>query len=86
MAPPSSRSSRSTEVITACFKFNFLTADEILNGSNESNFLGFPVLTSQKAHALVQISPIIKKVACRLLQHSVILGQLASWQTVTKLF
>jgi len=29
LAPPSSRSSLSTEVITACFKFNLLIADEI---------------------------------------------------------
>ena len=33
----------------------------------------------------MQVSPIIINVACLLLQHSVILGQLASWQTVTKL-
>ncbi len=39
---------------------------------------GKPVLTSQKAHALVHVSPIIINVACLLLQHSVILGQLAS--------
>ena len=39
---------------------------------------GFPVLTSQKAQALVQVSPMIIKVACFLLQHSVIFGQLAS--------
>jgi hypothetical protein len=32
------------------------------------------------------VSPIIINVACFLLQHSVIFGQLASWQTVTKLF
>ena len=44
------------------------------------------VITSQKAQALVQVSPIIKNVACFLLQHSVIFGQLASWQTVLSLY
>ena len=43
-----------------------------------SSSVGFPVLTSQNAHALVQVSPIIINVACFLLQHSVILGQFAS--------
>ena len=47
---------------------------------------GFPVFTSQKAHALVHVSPIIINVACFLLQHSVMFGQFASWQTVTRLF
>ena len=51
---------------------------EILTGSNGSNFPGLPVLTSQKAQALVHVSPIIINVACLLLQHSVIFGQLAS--------
>ena len=36
------------------------------------------VTVCQKAHALVHVSPIIMNVACFLLQHSVILGQLAS--------
>ena len=55
----------------------------VLRGSKK---VGFPVLTLQKAHALVQVSPIIIKVACFLLQHSEIFGQLASWQTVCKFF
>ena len=37
----------------------------------------------QKAHALVQISPSIIKVACFFCQHSAILGHAASSQTVT---
>ncbi len=45
-----------------------------------------PVLTLQKAQALVQVSPIIINVACFLLQHSLILGQEASSQTVKRLF
>ena len=72
--------------MTACFKFNFFTAFAILIGSRKSSGFGFPVATSQKAQALVQVSPIIKKVACLLLQHSVIFGQLASWQTVLRLY
>ena len=48
--------------------------------------VGFPVLTLQKEHALVQVSPIIINVACLLLQHSEIFGQLASWQTVWSFF
>ena len=42
-----------------------------------------PVLTLQKAHALVHVSPIIIKVAWFFCQHSEIFGQLASSQTVT---
>ena len=44
-----------------------------------------PVATLQKAQARVQISPMIMKVACFLSQHSPILGQPASSQTVTRL-
>ena len=45
-----------------------------------------PVRTLQKAQALVQVSPMIMKVACFFSQHSPILGQPASSQTVTRLF
>ena len=85
-APPSLKSSRSTEVITTCFKLSSFVAFAIFNGSNGSKDFGFPVLTSQNPHALVQVSPMIINVACLLLQHSVIFGQFASWQTVFKLF
>ena len=54
------------------------TALAILMSSYGSSFSGLLVLTSQNAHALVHVSPIIIKVACLLLQHSVIFGQLAS--------
>ena len=47
---------------------------------------GSPVLTLQKAQARVQVSPMIMKVACFFSQHSPILGQPASSQTVTSLF
>ena len=49
-----------------------------------SNADGLPVLTSQNAQALVQVSPIIMKVACFLLQHSLKFGHRASSHTVTK--
>ena len=39
---------------------------------------GLPVFTLQNEQALVQVSPIIINVACFLLQHSEIFGQLAS--------
>ena len=74
--------------ITECWSkrhATFLTAEEIFSGSKGSSDFGLPVITSQKAHALVHVSPIIKKVACLLLQHSVIFGQFASWQTVFNL-
>ena len=44
-----------------------------------------PVLTLQKAQARVQVSPRIITVACFLVQHSPILGQAASSQTVARL-
>ena len=44
-----------------------------------------PVFTLQKAQALVQVSPMIMKVACFFDQHSPMLGQPASSQTVTSL-
>ena len=48
--------------------------------------LGMPgACTLQKAQARVQVSPMIMKVACFFSQHSPILGQPASSQTVTRL-
>ena len=44
-----------------------------------------PVFTLQKAQARVQVSPMIMKVACFFDQHSPMLGQPASSQTVTSL-
>ena len=61
-------------------------AEEILIGSNKSTEFGLPVLTLQKAHALVHISPKIMKVACFFCQHSDIFGHVASSQTVIRLF
>ena len=85
-APPSSRSSLSTEVITTCNNFKSLMLCAIFLGSRRSKDFGIPVLTLQKAQALVQVSPIIINVACFLLQHSLIFGQEASSQTVIRLF
>ena len=56
------------------------------SGSFGSSACGRPVFTLQKAQARVQVSPMIMKVACFFSQHSPILGQPASSQTVTSLF
>ena len=52
--PPSARSSRSTEVMTTCFKPSFLTAIATFSGSIGSRAAGLPVLILQNAQALVQ--------------------------------
>ena len=62
-----------------------LTASPTLSGSSRSSAVGMPVATLQNAQARVQISPMIMKVACFFSQHSPILGQPASSQTVTRL-
>ena len=53
-------------------------------GKNRPIVPGKPVATLQKAQALVQISPMIIMVAWAWDQHSPILGQAASWQTVDR--
>jgi hypothetical protein len=55
-------------------------------GSSASSGPGRPVRTLQKAQARVHVSPMIMKVACFFVQHSPMLGQPASSQTVTSLF
>ena len=85
-APPSGKSSLSTEVKTAYFNPSFLTASETLSGSLISSPIGLPDLTAQYLQALVHISPNIIKVAVLLSQHSPILGHFASAQTVFKEF
>ena len=45
LAPPSSRSSLSTDVITTCFRLSSLVAKAILFGSRGSKKVGLPVLT-----------------------------------------
>jgi hypothetical protein len=59
------------------------TASPTLLRLASSSASGSPVRTLQKAQARVQVSPMIMKVAWRFDQHSPILGQPASSQTVT---
>ena len=66
--------------------FIVLTLSATLNGSSSSRSEGFPVLTSQKPQALVQVSPMIIKVAVPIDQHSYIFGHEASSQTVFSFF
>jgi hypothetical protein len=86
LPPPSARSSRSTDVMTTWARPIVATASPIRLGSSGSSGPGTPVATLQKAQARVQISPMIMKVACFLSQHSPMLGQPASSQTVTSRF
>src|SRR5699024_2747051 len=86
-APPSFKSSRATAVMTTCFKPIISTDSATLSGSSQSNSLGSPVLTAQKRHPRVHVSPNIINVAvCLSLQHSCRLGHLASSQTVFSRF
>ena len=82
-APPSGRSSRSTEVMTTWRRPSVATAPATRAGSPESSGSGTPVRTLQKAQARVQVSPMIIMVAWRCDQHSPMFGQAASSQTVT---
>ena len=85
IAPPSGRSSRSTEVTTIWVRPSSAAATATCSGSSGSTARGMPVLTLQKAQARVQVSPRIITVACFLVQHSPIFGQAASSQTVARL-
>ena len=80
--PPSLTSSRSTEVITACFTCINFTDRATLSGSDQSIGKGLPVATAQKPHDLVQIFPKIINVAVPAPQHSPILGQFPLSQMV----
>ena len=82
-APPSGRSSRSTDVITTCFKPSSATARATLSGSAGSGGAGGrPVATAQKPQRRVQTSPSTMIVAVPCVQHSKTFGQRASSQTV----
>jgi hypothetical protein len=83
-APPSARSSRSTEVTTTWLRPSSRTAAATFSGSNGSSRPGSPVFTLQKAQARVQMSPMIITVACRWVQHSPMLGQAAASHTVLR--
>ena len=85
-APPSSKSSLLTEVKTAYLTLISSIDLATLSGSSSSNLpLGFPVSTEQNLQALVQTDPRSMKVAVPLFQHSLILGHIASSQTVLSL-
>jgi hypothetical protein len=84
--PPSRRSSRFTDVMTACFKSMDFTAWATRSASPQSIRVGLPCLMSQNPQVRVQTSPSIKNVAVPELQHSPRLGQRASSQTVCKDF
>ena len=82
-APPSGRSSRSTEVTTAWRSPIVETASPTRRGSSQSmSPPRLPLFTAQKAQARVQTSPRIMKVAVPCPQHSAMFGQRASSQTV----
>ena len=82
-APPSARSSRFTDVITANRRPSFSTAPATRSGSSQSSpWSGRPVFTAQNPQLRVQISPRIMKVAVRCSQHSQMLGHWALSQIV----
>src|ERR1700719_810413 len=81
-APPSERSSRATAVITTCLSFMRRIASATRVGSSASRANGLAVLTAQKPHARVHLSPAIMKVAVPWLQHSHRFGHCADSQTV----
>ena len=81
-APPSSRSSRVTDVTTTYRRFILAAASATRRGSSASTGPGRPSSMLQKRQLRVQVAPRIKKVAVRAEKHSNWLGQLASWHTV----
>src|SRR6266566_4494628 len=83
-APPSRRSSLSTEVTTAWRSPSSATDSATRTGSPRSSSVGRPEVTAQNRQALVHTSPRIMKVAVRRFQQSKMLGQRASSQTVCR--
>ena len=73
-APPSGRSSLSTDVSTACLSPMRRMDSATSSGSPCSGGNGLPVLVAQNLHERVQTSPSIMNVAVFLLQHSALLG------------
>ena len=84
-APPSDRSSRSTEVMTACLTPISLTLLATRPGSKGSTSSGRPVDTLQKPQERVQTLPRIMNVAVPSPQHSPMLGQFPLSQMVWSL-
>src|SRR6201991_3441455 len=85
-APPSRRSSRSTEVITTYFRRMSAMVWARRAGSIGSGGCGRPWATSQNEQRRVQTSPRIMKVAVPLEKHSWMFGHEASSHTVTSEF
>ncbi len=89
-APPSCSSSRLTLVMTMCLRpapcCMMARLSATRRGSSLSSVGGRPVLTLQKPQARVQVSPRIMMVATPRDQHSPMLGQPASSQTVKRRF
>src|SRR5690606_22401138 len=86
MDPISFRSSRSTEVITACLIPIILMDRATFSGSVQSTSSGLPVFTPQNPQDRVHIFPKIIKVAVPSPQHSPILGQLPEVHIVFRLY
>src|SRR5690554_1629467 len=84
--PISFKSSRSTDVTTACFIFIIFMDRATFSGSSQSTVSGLPVLTPQNPQDRVQMFPRIIKVAVPSPQHSPILGQLPEVQMVFRLY
>lgn len=68
-----------------CLRFMRDVASAMRAGSSDSRASGLAVLTAQKPHARVHLSPAIMKVAVPWPQHSQRFGHWASSQTVTSL-
>ena len=83
-APKSGRSSRSTEVMTACDSFIRDMDSATWVGSAGSSGRGTPVAVLQNLQQRVQMSPPIMKVAVPLPQHSLMLGQRPLLQIVCR--
>src|SRR5690554_5534497 len=86
MEPISFKSSRSTEVMTACLMFMILMERATFSGSSQSSVSGRPVFTPQKPQERVHTLPKIIKVAVPSPQHSPMLGQLPEVQMVCRLY
>src|SRR5690349_19594405 len=70
--------------MTACLRPILATLRATRAGSSGSFQVGLPVLTLQKPHRRVHVSPRIMNVAVPRCQHSPMLGQAASWHTVCR--
>ena len=84
--PMSGKSSRSTEVSTACLIFIILIDRATFSGSAQSTVSGRPVCTPQNPQDRVQMFPKIINVAVPSPQHSPIFGQLPDVQIVWRLY